>query len=273
MDGGGKGSSYEASHSDRLLLWDFTPAGGWGKGSVETLHIRLDASDLDADTIPVNVIGQSFNRNGHILTLDRGRVDMNRMPPLTIHWSPGSTFRRRMIAAGAMRGIRWHGSAEVADYPLSNLSDFDFRTAWVAPRDGKGSWLEADLPPDFDPQGIVICGGYAKSEKTYFDNASPIVARLIWRPARVVAAHGETSSIPEDDSIRLLSTDTMEINANCQTTTFPPDPGMFADGLTQLNFWEASVHRAGGHMRIEFPKIQPGRRSQDMAVTEILFLR
>lgn len=272
MDGSGKGSSYEASRSDRVLLWDFTPAGGWGKGIVETLHIRIDASHLDADTIPVNVIGLPFKRDGHILTLDRRRLDMNRMPPLTIRWSPDSTFRRRMVAQGAMRGIRWHGSAEVADYPLSNLSDFDFRTAWVAPRDGKGSWLEADLPPDFDPQGIVICGGYAKSEKTYYDNAAPIVARLFWQPTRIVPVYGDTSNIPADDRSQLLSPDTMEINTNCHTSAFPPDPGIFSYGLTQLNPWESPFHRAGGHMRIEFPKIQPGRRSQDMAVTEILFL-
>jgi hypothetical protein len=57
-------------------------------------------------------------------------------------------------------------------YPLANLFDGKWETAWVEGATGPGvnEWIEVEMDSVIRFMGIILINGYAKSEQTYYAN-------------------------------------------------------------------------------------------------------
>ncbi len=60
-------------------------------------------------------------------------------------------------------------SSSQTNYPVNNLVDENYTTAWVPQNNGIGEWFEVSLKP-LHLGAIIMLSGYMKSEEAYYNN-------------------------------------------------------------------------------------------------------
>lgn len=254
-----KGISLLRTFSDRVVSWDLAPAGLWGNGKVESFVLRLDASALERDSIRVASSWPDGVREGKELVHRRRNLDLARAPALSWTWAPGPGRVERLLQPSIWRAPRWRASSDLAGYGIANLVDGDWSTAWVAPRGGKGAWLEADIPRGVEIAALLISPGYTKSARLWTEN-DRIASVSVSFPGREVQRYTGWERL--DDR-----------------TGDPLAPESLPDRLGRMLFvnpgGECSLDggRRGGTLRIEINSTIPGTRSRDVPVSEIVLLK
>lgn len=276
-DGDGKESKFDAGRSVRNFIWDLSPAGGWGKGVVENLFVRVDVRALQRDSMPLRLAGLPFQRKDSIYEASASPFKLKDARPLQFSWDPGPTEYRRLFFSSLMPNPKWTASTGVSAYPVSNLNDRNLSTAWVAPAGSEDVRLEADLPNGFGPTAVTVCAGYAKSKATLTGNARPQKIKMTWTPAHLTHLNGsplDSSDLHGYDSTEIRTALEPKI-VNFWNSCRGSDPpiGLEKLDLTILQYWEGVYWLDGGHVVFEFEELEPGKKSQDLAVSEIVFLR
>ncbi|MBK9576291.1 MAG: hypothetical protein IPO40_04375 [Fibrobacteres bacterium] len=275
-DYSGKESKFEGRSSVRNFLWDLSPAGGWGKGVVEQLLVRVDVRALLRDSMPIRLQGLPFLLEDSVYVATVHRFALKSAQPLQFSWNPHPTQYRRLFHSSLMENPKWRASTGVAAYPVSNLDDRNLSTAWVAPAGSGEVWLETDLPRGFGPTAVAVCAGYAKSTTTLVGNARPQEITMTWTPAEITYVGGGTVDtaklgFEDRDHIReLLAPKTTDLGDGCYLDA--PPKALEEMNPAILQFWEGTYWRSGGKIRFDFKRPKPGKKSQDMAISEILFL-
>jgi hypothetical protein len=254
-----KGVSLLRTFSERVVSWDLAPAGLWGNGIVGSFVLRLDASALEGDSIRVASSWQDGVREGNELVHRRRNLDLARARPLSWTWDPGPGRVERLLRPSIWHAPRWRASSDLEGYGIANLVDGNWSTAWVAPRGGKGAWLEADIPRGVEIAALLISPGYAKSPALWTEN-DRIVATRIAFPGRELERYrgwdrldgrGGDPLAPEDIPDRLGRM-------------------LFANPGGECSF---EGGRRGGTLRIEIDSTLPGTRSRDVPISEIVLLK
>jgi len=100
--------------------------------------------------------------------------DLKNANPITIRYNNSfdkraSFIKNHQIPDNYIKNIKTSSTLE--NYPVDNINDNDFKTAWVEGKDGpgEGEWIEFNLK-DFNLGAILIVNGYTKSKETYYTN-------------------------------------------------------------------------------------------------------
>ncbi|QQS05335.1 MAG: hypothetical protein IPK50_00170 [Fibrobacterota bacterium] len=262
-DYSGKESKFEGRSSVRNFLWDLSPAGGWGKGVVEQLLVRVDVRALLRDSMPIRLQGLPFLLEDSVYVATVHRFALKSAQPLQFSWNPHPTQYRRLFHSSLMENPKWRASTGVAAYPVSNLDDRNLSTAWVAPAGSGEVWLETDLPRGFGPTAVAVCAGYAKSTTTLVGNARPQEITMTWTPAEITYVGGGTVDtaklgFEDRDHIReLLAPKTTDLGDGCYLDA--PPKALEEMNPAILQFWEGTYWRSGGKIRFDFKRPKPGR--------------
>lgn len=254
-----KGISLLRTFSERVVSWDLAPAGLWGNGKVESFVLRVDASALERDSIRVDGSWRDGVREGKEVVHRRRNLDLSQAPALSWAWEPGPARIERLLRPSIWRAPRWRASSDLDGYGIGNLVDGNWSTAWVAPRGGKGAWLEADIPAGVEIAAVLVSPGYAKSPKLWTENDRIATVRVAF-PGRPLERHPGWERLDG-------------------RTDSPLAPEAVPDRLGRMLFLnpggECSFEggRRGGTLRIEIDSTIPGTRSRDVPVSEIVLLR
>ena len=248
-----KGDELLNEYSKRTLWWDLSPAANWGDGKAGSLVVTIDASALDRDSIRYSFAGLPMVKAAGMWTFRAESFDLARSKNLRLEWDPDRFLKERNIENLAWRNPPWRASVNLESYPVSALFDGDPATAWVAPNGGRGAWLEVDLPDSIEIGSVLVCPGFAKSQKQWTENDRLKVFTVRARakgksPQEAVAVSTRTWRI---DSIPKSRAGFQKLSRSCD-----------CDGKSK-----------GGVWRIEIDSTLPGTRSRDLPLSEIVLLR
>lgn len=250
-----KGEENLAEFSRRSMSWDFQPAKNWGTGIVHDFLVTIDVSDLDRKGITFKSNGLSLSREGNLWVHRATDLDLAKIDTANWHWLSNAYKKEKYFLSDAVwENPPWRGSSDLPGYPLASLSDNDFSTAWVAPNNGAKAWLEVSIPDDIHLGYIQITPGYCKSAKLWSDNSRLKEFTINGEPAE----HASDGAAPDSIPRRIGELDLFRI-PGCR-------PSFDEHG-------SAVLAQSPKRLRIEFSEVEPGSRSKDLPISEIVLLR
>ena len=162
------------------LQYDFSPASHWGDGIIRDFNITIDTRDLllkedyslnTAQEEMPRFEGLELEDNGNgIYTCNIRNFNLNNVNPLIINYralypSAESMLKNRISNSD----FTILSSKNTEKYPVSNLTDVNLETAWMAK--GVGDWIEFHFKQSQSRvAGFTLVNGYNKNEKTYYEN-------------------------------------------------------------------------------------------------------
>lgn len=158
------------------LLYDFSPASGWGDGIIRDFYMEVNFCDLppnssgDGESYGVKESrGIDFQQKEPTKLIYRTRnFDIKKAQPFFISYSvagiPTWELMRQHLASPKEYSSKT--SHEQKTYPTTNLFDMNIETTWVG---GVGDWIECTFDSN-DIIGFCIVNGYQKNAQTYEQN-------------------------------------------------------------------------------------------------------
>jgi hypothetical protein len=188
------------------LVYDLSPASHWGNGTARDFYVQIDASDiaLTPDYYEktryrnnLTIEGLPFTQNGDAFTYRSNNFNFKDSQPIHLKYKlinglDLTEYLSLIIPAGEY-GIS--AASEQKAYPISNLTDLDFATAWVG---GVGDKIIIEFKKPTLIEGFVMVNGYHKSKSTYLENNRIKSIRINIEGTR----DGEESdNVPMDENI------------------------------------------------------------------------
>jgi len=252
--------SFYPGYSSRYFRYLLDPAGYWGCGTADTMHIAIDFSWILANGGEVKAVagpGEWLSNSLYGGTLQG----------FTLAGAPGIEFEydiRRWKLADLIRDLSipsWlltdiRVSSELPEqnghcYGANNLVDADLSTAWVegTPGDGTGEWIEFSIEEGFNLGSISIVNGYRSARETYEANGRAARIRCILN-----FADGDTDEFTVD-----LDDQSWDEISN--------DPC----GGYQL-IWETGEPMEVETVRLQILDAYPGSTYDDLCISECILL-
>jgi hypothetical protein len=257
-DGYVKGNDLIENFSKRVLAWDLAPAGNWGDGKAGRFVVKVDATELEKDSIPFAFSGLPLRREDSSWVFRSDNFDLAHAKSLKFEWNPDTVLRYRSLDRLAWKNPPWRGSANLVSYPLAALSDRDAATAWVAPAGRKEAWLEVDIPDSLEIGAVLLCPGFAKSRKLWTENDRVGKYRIKFPNALIEAPNRKTAPA----------------ESRAEKTWRIDDPPKHPwDYQIQSSYCRCEKAYRGGTLRIDFDSTLAGTRSRDLAISEIILLK
>ncbi len=214
---------WSVSNLERILELE----GGWGGGPGNTgVSWRWGPLKAEEGVARIEVVlGMGFSDDPVPPKDSYGELRV-------IYRFDGTRFRAPTGQPRSADSSTWLPPSQVADYLPLRAIDGRLETAWCIDGKSLGAWPSIIISPsDPDPViGVKLVAGYAKSERSFLDNA---------RVARIRIRGGDSKPIETDLA------DTME---------------------PQVVPYRAKTDR----VQITILKVRPGRRSSDICISEIL---
>jgi hypothetical protein len=259
--------------------YDFSPASQMGDGLVKDFYVSIDASVIfstlgettkdfydsgssvsETDNISFN--GLDFQKQGTVYTYKTRNFDLKKALPLEIGYRYGCDIdflANNILGKGCYTVAT---SSEQSKYPLSNLSDMNFETAWVsANKGGIGDWVEFTFKKGYSPSGCTFLNGYQKSEKTYTENNRIKKIRLeAWFPdgKKQVYEDEYDTSLP-DRQYQPVFFENMFYKADL----------IDFFGISDMAGSEGNIQK----LRFTILDVYPGTKYNDTCISEIIFYR
>jgi len=166
----------EGSQCD--LHYDLSPAVNWGDGYARDFSVEIDASGLDIipgyfeESHYFSIKGLAFKRTGNIFSYQTRNFDFKGAEPIVLNYTlindeELSEFLGSRITKDKYR-IRV--SNEQRKYPVSNLDDLDFNTAWIAVNGGINEKITIEFTEPVTVKRLLVVNGYHKNGNTYIEN-------------------------------------------------------------------------------------------------------
>lgn len=155
------------------LVYDFSPASHWGDGTARELSVRIDASDLPYMDVSVEGLPESgLQQDGANYSYLAKNFAFREAEPIRLVYYAFTPGDASELLSHRIPADEYEITAEKesADYPVANLSDLDFSTAWVASGGGEGCKIRIRFRQPTRIAGFALVNGYHKSESTYLNN-------------------------------------------------------------------------------------------------------
>lgn len=242
-------------YSPRVFLYDFSPAAGWGDGTMDSLDVSVDFShNLDLGMELLRIAPAGFqDQGGGVYTLHMDDVGIADLCTLALAYDVNDWKVSQYVLAHRVpaQNVTLTASSAQEGYPASNLLDNDPATAWVPEGDGVGAWLRVEVR-DANVAGIMLLNGYAKSPALHLANSRAAamdleIAILDWQgDTRDTARHVELPDLPFD--------------------AFRPES--FA-ALAQTVAYLDMEYLAPAGMTMTVTEVYPGAQYQDLCLSEL----
>ena len=167
-------------YSDRVYTYNLQPAKGWGNGILPDLEVEINMSDVinRKGTFNISGINTSKTKDG-IFSAKITNLNLNSAIPIKVtynnakYYNTLEAFSRKTEKISGIKNIKASSTLK-GNYNVKNLTDTDYRTAWVEGEKGTGigEWVEIEFTNSAKITTMQIANGYLKSQKTYFENAS-----------------------------------------------------------------------------------------------------
>jgi hypothetical protein len=233
--------------SDAVFLYDFRPAAFWGNGKAAEFNLRFDYSELHlAHEISIN-IGNFTREAAGVFTYsekdfsfaDAGILSVKVDYPFEyLEYSPQRDWLKRVYTSSTLPG-------DNDRYSVRNLFDGDINTVWATDGNGIGAVIEIEFA---DVQFIGILNGFVRSKELYYDNA------------RVKKLKVETGY---HNGQKLLLGEGFEYEFD-DTPYEELDKDLPRSSAVQI--------RANSYVRLTILEVYPGRKYQDVCLSEIYVL-
>lgn len=159
-------------------MYDMSPAQHWGNGAARDFYVQIDASDLAVtndyyDNIyNIDIKGLPFERKGNIYSYKTSNFKFKDSKPIEMEYKliNGLDLDEIMNKRIPNSAYTITATSQQSAYPVSNLSDMDFGTAWVASKDGIGDKITITFKEPTKVHCFYFVGGYYKSRSTYEQN-------------------------------------------------------------------------------------------------------
>jgi hypothetical protein len=163
------------SYSKRELIYDFSPAQNWGDGTINSLIVEVDASNIINTNGELNLKGLALvNKSGKYAN-EFTNFDLKTSESLLISYSNevekySDFITEHRIPSTDIKSIETSSELEV-DYSKMNLFDNSFETAWVEGVAGSGIGEKIKIQlSDYRLAAICLVNGYTKNSGTYTTN-------------------------------------------------------------------------------------------------------
>ena len=274
------------------IRYDFTPAQHWGNGKTDFFSFTLDYSGLPAYLIdsvePELEMAGPLVKGDRKWTLEARDFDFAEAKPLELSFryrgeigvpvhSWGDPLKACAVPVSA---YELQASGAQDKYPVSQLTDGDVATAWVAPGDGVGATLDIDFPTPCRVSDLAFYNGYHKSEALWTANSRIEKVRL-----EITRADGfQDRPVDLDVSRHSLDVSTLLAYADpCfgLPTLVPVTSlvrqicgrykGMGEDGLSLFEEVPFSSEYVK-HIRLTVLSVTPGTKYKDLCLSELTVL-
>jgi hypothetical protein len=269
-------SNFDTSGNQCELYYDFSPAEYWGDGTARDFTVQIDASDLAVvpnfydDKYNISIEGLPFTRAGNVYVYSTQHFSFKNAEKLAINYIllnsiDLSNLLKQQIPKNQYTIL---ASSEQKNYPVSNLTDMDFATAYVpATKGGLGEKIVIQFKEPTKVNELVIVNGYHKNEKTYLENNR--IKNI------VVIAEGnsywknEAGKVIIDDEKRELTLSYDVNNAyipiHLDQLKFHPDVSATTIAHTFDSFKTTKIE-------LTITEIYPGTKYNDTCISEIILL-
>lgn len=238
------------------LLYDFSPASGWGDGIIRDFYMEVNFCDLphpssDGESYGVREsTGIDFQQKEPTKLIYRTRnFDLKKAKPFFISYCvsgvPTWEIMRRHLVSPKEYSIKT--SHEQKGYPATNLCDMNIETTWVG---GVGDWIECTFDSN-DIIGFCIVNGYQKNAQTYEQNNRVKTLRI----------DPKTKGMEEEV-------------ATLRDQAYSP---LYFENIIENSLWyEFDLSTAQGPIktiRFTIDEVYPGTKYSDTCIPEILFFK
>lgn len=175
--------SFFPSYSDRVLIYDLSPSGYWGKGDVSEFNLTIDTRNLFKNngkikTIQCNLFDKNdFNLKNNKYMYNSKSFNMKNAGKLEIIYDNSSVNLKKVYDNNGIKKKHFDrlkvSSVLNNDkrYSKNNLFDDDPTTAWVEGVKDYGKWQYVEFKiKNFNAVVLQILNGYTKNKKTYYEN-------------------------------------------------------------------------------------------------------
>lgn len=274
------------SGTGSYLCYDFSPAKHFGDGIVKDFYIEIDATvphrfgssdyyypyffptiegfneefETQINERGFYAPGFDFKKKEEVYTYSTHNFDLKEAEPLHLsYWcEPDKDVSSIMLDKNK---YSISASTEIAKYPVSNLNDMDFETAWVASNGGVGEWIEITMKKRYHMiSGLTIVNGYMKSEKTFTENNRIKKIQL-----------GFKGSNNKEYNNFIVDLGDWELKRPYQPVIFKN----LIDNFGWIDFFDYGYDSENGEdyldkIRITILEVQPGTKYNDTCVSEII---
>lgn len=256
--------SFFTSYSDRILLYDFTPASYWGKGVAGKFSLKINAQQIVYNGGTIRFEGLKLRESiTGIFEYEGENITLAGLGRLLISYR-NSTQRNNQEYIRGKKNITSYitsirASSELGNnYKAINLTDGNLNNCWAdAPGEkGAGQKISITFSQPVIIRAVLIVNGFAKSEELYYKNN-----RVKRMNARAVVSPVCTDySINERECYDLHDSTWVPVNeklpwVNCSVACDFGDTPMCATQLT-----------------LEVAEIFPGSKHDDVCIAELYII-
>ena len=179
--------------------YDFSPAANFGNGVIKEFSMTIDLND---QTIKGDLHeAYNFEKQGELYTCNINNFDLKSAAPVEFSLSHGDSEEISILTASCYEGCyKTTVSSSTDQYPVSNMSDLDFATAYVIKEDKENKkWIEISSVNEMNIGFIRILNGYYKSEEAYYDNSRIKKALIEYITTKGNVVHTDTLTFDDDE--------------------------------------------------------------------------
>lgn len=166
---------------DNELVYDLSPASHWGNGTTRDFYVQIDASDIALTTDyyektrygnNIAIEGLPFTQNGDAFTYRTSNFSFKDSQPIHLRYRlmNGLDMTESLSRMIPVSEYNISATSEQKAYPVANLTDLNFATAWVATNGGIGEKVIIEFKKPTLIEGFILVNGYHKSESAYLEN-------------------------------------------------------------------------------------------------------
>lgn len=237
------------------FFYDFKPAATFGDGIIKEFLLTVDCSDpviKDASVYRFPFVNEC---NKYIYaTTD---FDLTKAEPLSLSFSYENEEVNWLLRKQGLDGVEIKAPS-ASKYPLSNLFDTDFSTAYVL----NGDCFEIQLKDGQDINNISILNGYYKSEETYYNNSRIKKA--------LVEFISESGSIMDTETIEFEDMPYKELNYSNFSEQLSNVFGMDYDYFEYFDENDNLIENWGkSKVRFKVTDVYKGNKYNDICISEM----
>lgn len=166
-------------YGKRNFKYNFTPAAGWGKGTVDRLEITVDTSVLELKNAEVYVKEiRGMKKQDNIYHVIIEKADIAKLKDMFISYDLSKyylSFAKQVEHNRASKSIKSinASSSLKGDYQPARLIDGNFSTGWSegADKQGIGEWVEVEFNEGSNIRSIAIANGFWRSRELFMKNS------------------------------------------------------------------------------------------------------
>ncbi|WP_442265729.1 NADase-type glycan-binding domain-containing protein [Tenacibaculum sp. ZS6-P6] len=167
--------SFFENYDDRKFIYDFSPAHKWGNGTVQTMNIQVDATEVINKGGKLEFKGIELQENEGVYSLSKSNFDLKKELPLFVSYRNESEkyskfLLKNRIDKKYLKKIKVSSQLK-GNYKKSHLFDGNFKTVWVEGKKGAGIGEKIEVELDnYNLAAICLVNGYTKNASTYLEN-------------------------------------------------------------------------------------------------------